>query len=133
MRARCALPLLVIAVLWAGCGSSDRADDASAVAKRFQTALDERDGEAACMELSEDTASRLEQQQQRPCEEAILDLELPSGGSPTEADVYVTSAAVGVTAGGTLFLDEAPGGWEVSAAGCRPSAPDLPYDCELED
>jgi hypothetical protein len=130
---RCALPLLVAAALGAGCGASGRADDATTVAVRFQTALDRRDGGAACAQLSEETAAKLEQQEQRPCEEAILELELPSGGTPSQADVYVTSAAVGVTTGGTLFLNEAPGGWEISAAGCRPTAPQLPYDCELED
>ena len=133
MLTRCALPLLVVAALGAGCGASGRADDATAVAARFQAALDKGDGAAACAQLSEETAGKLEQQEQRPCEEAILDLELPSGGTSGEADVYVTSAAVGVTAGGTLFLNEAPGGWEISAAGCRPTAPQLPYDCELED
>ena len=50
-----------------------------------------------------------------------------------ETSVYVTSAAVSLLDGGTLFLDEAPDGWEISAAGCRPSAPDRPFDCELED
>ena len=133
MRARYALPLLVLAVLGAGCGSSGRAHNATAVAEHFQAALDDRDGEAACAQLSDETAATLEQQEQRPCEEAILELELPSGGSVSEADVYVTSAAVVVTAGRTLFLNEAAGGWEISAAGCRPTAPQLPYDCELED
>jgi hypothetical protein len=45
----------------------------------------------------------------------------------------VTSASVSLVDGGTLFLDEASDGWEISAAGCRPSAPDRPFDCELED
>jgi hypothetical protein len=45
----------------------------------------------------------------------------------------VTSASVSLVGGATLFLDEASGGWEISAAGCRPSAPDRPFDCELED
>jgi hypothetical protein len=40
---------------------------------------------------------------------------------------------VSLLEGGTLFLDEGPGGWEISAAGCTPTAPELPFDCELED
>ena len=133
MRLRGALPLLIVIAVCVGCGNSERRADATAVGQHFQAALDDRDGEAACAQLSEETAAKLEQQEQRPCEEAILEVKLPSGGSVTKADVYVTSAAVGVTAGGTLFLDEAPGGWEISAAGCRPTAPKLPYDCEVEN
>ena len=39
-----------------------------------------------------------------------------------KASVYVTSASVSLVDGNTLFLDEASDGWQVSAAGCRPSA-----------
>jgi hypothetical protein len=124
--------LIVIAVLCAGCGASDRAPDAAATVERFQTALDDRDGELACAQLDEDTASKLEQQRGKPCEEAILELELPQGGTPANTSVYVTSASVTLAEGGTVFLDEAASGWEIGAAGCRPSAPELPLDCELE-
>jgi hypothetical protein len=64
-----------------GCGVSDREPDATAVADRFHAALGRGDGEAACAELSEETASRLEQQEEMPCESAVLALELPRGGS----------------------------------------------------
>jgi hypothetical protein len=123
--------LLAVACLGAGCGG--RSDDATAVVERFQTALDGGDGAGACAELSEQTASALEQQEGHPCDEAILDLDLAVGGEVAETSVYVTSASVSLAAGGTLFLDQASGGWEISAAGCRPSAPDRPFDCELED
>ena len=123
--------LLAVACLDAGCGG--RSDDATAVVERFQTALDGGDGAGACAELSEQTASALEQQEGHPCDEAILDLDLAVGGEVAETSVYVTSASVSLAAGGTLFLDQASGGWEISAAGCRPSAPDRPFDCELED
>jgi hypothetical protein len=123
--------LLAVACLCAGCGK--RSDDATAVVERFQTALDGGDGAGACAELSEQTASALEQQEGHPCEEAILDLDLAGGRDVAETSVYVTSASVSLVDGATLFLDEASGGWEISAAGCRPSAPDRPFDCELED
>ena len=123
--------LLVLSCLCAGC--AERSDDAAAVAERFQAALDGRDGAGACAELSDATANALEQQDGHPCDEAILDLDLGVGGGVAETSVYVTSASVSLGDGGTLFLDEAPGGWEISAAGCRPSAPDRPFDCELED
>jgi hypothetical protein len=123
--------LLALACLWAGCG--ERSNDAAAVVERFQTALDGKDGAGACAELSEPTASALEQQEGHPCDEAILDLHLASDREVSKTSVYVTSASVSLVDGDTLFLDEASDGWEISAAGCRPSAPDRPFDCELED
>jgi hypothetical protein len=127
------LTLAVVAAgLCAGCGASDRAPDAAAVVERFQSALGERDGAAACAALNQETASKLEQQEQRPCEQAILELQLPTGARVAHTSVYVTSAYASLATGGVLFLDESSDGWEVSAAGCRPTAPDRPYDCELE-
>jgi hypothetical protein len=123
--------LLALACLCAGCG--ERSDDAAAVVERFQTALDGRDGAGACAELGERTASALAQQEGNPCGQAILDLDLVAGGEVADTSVYVTSASVSLRGGGTLFLNEASEGWEISAAGCRPSAPERPYDCELED
>jgi hypothetical protein len=129
------LPILVLAAagLVAGCGAADRAPDAGAVVERFQTALERRDGDGACAQLSDEAASKVAQQEGSPCEEAILGLELPMGAELAKTSVYVTSASVALAQGGTLFLSEAPHGWEISAAGCRPTAPELPYDCELED
>jgi hypothetical protein len=121
-----------LALAATGCGAFDRKSDAEAVAQRFHAAIAEEDGRAACAELSEETASRLEQQEGTPCEEAVLGLELPRDGKAAETGVYVTSAFVDLVGGGTTFLDEGPDGWEVSAAGCTPTAPNLPYDCELE-
>lgn len=115
-----------------GCGTTERAPDAAAAAERFHAALGDRDGEAACSELSEETASKLEQQAQAPCDEAVLELELPRDGTAAQTSVYVTTASVLLAEGGTTFLDEGADGWKVSASGCEPTAPDLPYDCELE-
>ena len=135
MPARAAILALgaCFAVAFGGCGASDREADAAVVAERFHAALEQRDGDAACAELSEVTASKLEQQEEMPCEEAVLELELPRGGTAAVTEVYVTSASVALAEGGTTFLDEGPEGWKVSVAGCTPTAPDLPYDCLLED
>jgi hypothetical protein len=128
--------LLALALLAAGvslgCGTSDRETDATTTVERFQRALEGSDGGLACEQLSESTRSKLEQQEGDPCAEAILGLELPAGRTAARATVYVTSASVTLDDGGTLFLNEAASGWEIAAAGCRPTAPDLPYDCELE-
>jgi hypothetical protein len=134
VRLRAASPVLAAALAAAatGCGATDRAPDAAAVAERFHAALGDRDGEAACSELSEETASKLEQQADAPCEEAVLELELPQGGTAAKTSVYVTTASVLLAEGGTTFLDEGADGWKVSASGCEPTAPELPYECELE-
>jgi hypothetical protein len=121
------------ALALAGCGTADREDDAGAVTQRFHAALEDGDGQAACDALSEETASKLEQQEQKPCEEAILSLDLPKGGTVADTRVYVTSAFATLAEGGSDFLDEGPDGWRVSAAGCEPTAPSRPYECELED
>jgi hypothetical protein len=122
-----------LAAAFGGCGASDRETDAAVVAERFHAALEQGDGEAVCAELNEVTASKLEQQEEMPCEEAVLELELPRGGTAAATEVYVTSASVALAEGGTTFLDEGPEGWKVSVAGCTPTAPNLPYDCVLED
>jgi hypothetical protein len=122
--------LLALAV--AGCGTGERADDAAAVSERFHAALESDDGSAACDELSEETVSKLEQQDKKPCEEAILELELPKGGSVADTRVDITSAVTTLAEGGSDFLDEGPDGWAISAAGCVPTLPDQPYECELE-
>jgi hypothetical protein len=122
--------LLMLAA--AACGTADRERDAAAVAERFHAALESEDGRAACDELSEQTASKLEQQAEKPCEEAILELELPKGGTVANARVEQTNAFATLAEGGADFLDEGPDGWEVSAAGCEPTSPDQPYECVLE-
>ena len=132
MRVLVATTLVGLACLVGGCAASGRGDDAQAVVQRFQTALHGRDGDAACAELSEDTSSKLEEQEGKPCEQAILGLELPTG-EMSDSSVHVLSASVSLREGATLFLDEASDGWEISAAGCTPTAPGKPYDCELEN
>jgi hypothetical protein len=132
MGTRGSLLVATAAAILAGCGASDRAPDAAAVAERFHDAIGRQDGETACAELAEETASKLEAQEEKPCPEAILDLDLAQAGSAARTAVYLTSASVTLAEGGTAFLDESDRGWEISAAGCVPTAPDLPYDCELE-
>ena len=69
----------LLALALAACGTADRERDAAAVTERFHAALEADDGQAACEELSEETASKLEQQEKKPCEEAILDARAAEG------------------------------------------------------
>jgi hypothetical protein len=119
------------AAAMSACGTGQRERDAANVVERFHAALGRDDGAAACRELGEETQSELESRERRPCEEAILTLVLPKDGRPVNPRVFVTSAAVDLAEGGTTFLDESSDGWTISAAGCAPTAPGQPYDCEL--
>ena len=132
VRPKAAVPACLLALALAGCGADNRGQDVAAVAQRFHSALEAGDGRAACDQLSETTASKLEQQKNKPCDEAILGLELPKGGPVAATGVYVESAYALGAEGGTDFLSEGPEGWTISAAGCRPTAPKQPYECELE-
>jgi hypothetical protein len=134
VRPRIAFALCLLLALSVGaCGTGDRKHDAASVSTRFHAALESGDGQAACGGLSEETASALEQQEKKPCEEAILTLDIPKGGTPAVERVEITSAYIGLAEGSADFLDEGPEGWKISAAGCRPgSSTDQPYDCELE-
>jgi hypothetical protein len=131
-----ARPTTVIAIAGAllvgGCGTADREADVTAVSDRFHAALEEGDGRAACAELNSETAKKLERQEKRPCEDAILELELPAGARADGADVYMTSAYANLAGAGAAFLDEGPEGWKISAAGCVADGAGQPYDCELE-
>jgi hypothetical protein len=129
---RAAAAACLLFTVAAGCGTGERADDAAAVTERFHAALEANDGAAACDELSEETGSKLEQQEKKPCEEAILGLELPRGGTVADTRVDVTSAVATLAEGDSDFLDEGPDGWKIAAAGCVPTLPDQPYECELE-
>ena len=133
MGSRVASLACLLALTVAGCGTADREADAGAAAPRFHAALEQGDGQAACDQLNAETASKLEKQEKKPCAEAILSLELPKGGTVADTRVYVTSAFTTLAEGGSDFLDEGPNGWRVSAAGCEPTAPSQPYDCELEN
>jgi hypothetical protein len=127
-----AATLALACLALAACGTGDGERDAGAVAERFPVALERDDGRAACGELSAAARSAVERQEKRPCEEAILRLDLSRGAAAGESRVYLRSASVDLGDGSAIFLSEGPAGWKVSAAGCTPTAPDQPYECELE-
>jgi len=136
MRRRRPLTLALLAataVAAAGCGQSDDRATVQAAAERFFTAYDADDGETACAALSEDTREELESQEQRPCAEAIGEVEL-EGGAVEHVYVTVTNAKVDLAGGQSVFLSEQADGWRISAVGCRPQgeATSNPFDCELQ-
>jgi uncharacterized protein YceK len=128
------LPAILVTsavLVLAGCGTvRDREDAAAAVAVRLLSAVQAKDGAAACAVLAPDTSSELEQSAGKSCAEAILDQDLPGPGPVTGSDVYGQWAQVRLT-GDTVFLAVFPDGWRVVAAGCAPRE-ERPYDCALQ-
>lgn len=130
-RALVVLAAAVAVAGLAGCGSVDsRADAASAAAVRLLTAVQDKDGAAACALLAPTTAAQVAESADQPCASAILDEDLPAPGAVSGADVYGQWAQVRLT-GDTVFLAVFPGGWRVVAAGCSPRG-DRPYDCAVQ-
>jgi hypothetical protein len=115
----------------ASCASvGDRSRAAGDVAVRFLTAVAGQDGGTACALLAPATAEKVAGTGEKPCQQAVLDEDLPDPGTVTGTDVYGQWAQVRLT-GDTVFLAVFPAGWRVVAAGCSPR-PERPYDCAVE-
>lgn len=126
--------LLLLCLGATGCGRTEDREQATQVAERFFSALGSGDGAAACAQLSADTRTALEDDEQKPCREAIGGLSIDAG-SPAKLELYLTNAKADLDNGQSAFLSQTAEGWRISAAGCRPgdgSPADLPMDCELE-
>jgi hypothetical protein len=124
---------LVFAV--AGCGRSEDRERVQVVADRFFAAFESENGDEACAQLSPETRSELESQEQIECQDSVNELDLQSG-AVVRVDVFVTSAVVELSSGERAFLDEGESGWRLSAVGCSAQGgkpADRPHDCELED
>jgi hypothetical protein len=118
-------------VFLAACGNSEDLREARLAASGLYSAVEAKQGAAACRRLSQAARKALEEQERRACPEAVVELEV-SGPRVLSVSVFETSAAARMAGGDTVFLDETAGGWRVSAAGCRPAGSERPYDCELE-
>jgi hypothetical protein len=128
---RLAGSLLSVAVVLSGCAPvGDRAESAASTAERFLQDVKDGNGSGACTVLAPATRDELEKSEQKPCDEAILEEDLPEPGNAGETSVYGQWAQVRLT-GDTVFLATFPGGWRVVAAGCTPQD-DRPYDCLLQ-
>jgi len=133
-RRASAICLMLLCLGAVGCGRSADRDQATAVAERFFTAVESGDGATACEQLSVETRTKLEQDEQKPCREAIGELEIEPG-APARVDVYLTNAEAELDNGDSAFLSQTQEGWRLSAVGCKPGAEppsEEPMDCELE-
>ena len=128
------LVLVVLALALAGCGTSDDRDQASATTARFYAALARHDGAGACAQLSDATIKSLEQQESKPCAQAVRALGLQPA-RVKQTSVYITNAIVDLTGDQVAFLGREPTGWKLSAVGCtfdEGKPRDRPADCRAK-
>jgi hypothetical protein len=128
------IALLLLCLGATGCGRSADRDRATAVAERFFAAIDSGDGAVACAQLAPDTRKALEDDERKPCPQAIGALQIEPG-APTEVELYLTNAKADLDNGDSAFLSLTAKGWRLSAVGCKPgsgSSQDEPMECELE-
>ena len=126
--------LLLLCVGLAGCGRSGDHAQATEVTERFFAAVGSGDGATACAQLSTDTRKALEDDERKPCREAIGGLRIDPG-SPVKVALYLTNAKADLDNGESAFLSQTAEGWRLSAVGCKPGdgpPTDAPMDCELE-
>ena len=121
------LGTIVLAV--SSCGARLPAASSS-VAEQFYQAIQRNDGAAACDLLAPQTVHELEQSSQTRCASAILDEDIPAGGTVVELRQYGTEAQAR-TARDTAFLADFDDGWKVVAAACTAQG-QLPYDCKVK-
>ena len=128
------LGLLLLCLGATGCGRGGDRAQATRVAERFFSAVGSGDGATACAQLSADTRKALEEEEGKPCREAIGGLSIDAG-SPAKVALYLTNAKADLDNGESAFLSQTADGWRLSAVGCKPGdgpPTDAPMDCELE-
>jgi hypothetical protein len=116
-------------LLVTGCGASD--DPVAARARDFYGAIGAGDGARACADLAAEARSSLEEQEGKPCEDAVLDEGLSEVSGRPAVKVYGSMAQVSFPSE-TAFLSRFDGGWRLTAVGCHPVRPGDPYDCAIE-
>ena len=121
---------LAVTVLLSSCSAAVSGDDpARVVAEEFYAAVAQGDDAAGCALLAPEARSSLEASTGQRCEQAVSQMQLPAA-QVRRVQVYGQAAFVESDTN-TAFLGRFPGGWRVTAAGCR-ERPDRPYDCQLE-
>jgi hypothetical protein len=134
IRRSLAIALALLCLAATGCGRGADRGDATAVAERFFAAVGSGDDAAACRLLAADTRKALEDEEQKPCRDAIGGVQIDRA-RPTAVELYLTNAQADLDNGERAFLSRTADGWRVSAAGCTTGEgppEDVPMKCELE-
>lgn len=122
----------MLVLLLCGCGApAAREDGAVEAGRAFEAALASGDYAAACRLLAPESRGQLEQDEKRPCGQALRAQGLPVGGDVRDVDVYGRQALLRLV-GETLFLSQFDEGWKVTAAGCVEQPRDTPYQCTVK-
>ena len=122
------LLLAIASAVVTGCGSS-QVGDVEQAAAAFYDAVGAQDGKAVCQLLAPRTREELEQSAQQPCEQAVLDQDIPAAGA---GDVRVFGTMAQVRSGAeSAFLTRFSDGWRIWAAACTPGGPGGTYDCAV--
>ena len=134
LRRSTAIALALLCLAATGCGRGADREEATSVAERFYAAVGSGDGAAACRLVAPDTRKALEDEEQKPCQDAIGGVQIDDA-QPTAVELYLTTAQADLDNGERAFLSLTTGGWRVSAAGCTGGEgppEDVPMKCELE-
>jgi hypothetical protein len=120
---------IAVTTVAAGCANSQEGP-VEEIARDFYRALEADDGAAACALLAERTRSELEKAAQKPCDQAIVDEDLPTVLGLGKVRSFGVAAQVRFDEE-TTFLSRFRDGWRVVAAGCA-RLPEGRYDCQVE-
>ena len=126
--------ILVASLASTGCAAAPERDAVAEVVAAYYDAVGDGRGGRACALLSQATIEALENQESRPCREAITGLD-QRGGRIVAVHAFITSAKVDLASGESVFLDREPGGWRLSALACRVEdgqPRDRPLECDVE-
>lgn len=131
MRVSRSVGSLLAGVVLLGLGGCAQPHDAEvrAAASSFYRGLASADGSKACDHLAPMTLSQLEDSAAKPCQEAVLEEDVPALSGSGEVQVFGTQAQVSWR-GDVTFLARFEDGWKVTAAACTPRAA-RPYDCAI--
>ncbi len=127
---RALVAVLAVPILSECASLAPDAGAAADVASSFHRALSDGDGAAACALLAPETAAALEQDSGQSCRQAVIDQDIPDGGTALDRQAYGQTAQVLLT-GDVVFLASVGDQWRVSAAGCTPRN-ERPYHCSIE-
>jgi hypothetical protein len=134
VRRSTSIALLLVCLAATGCGRAEDRASATEVAEHFLAAVGSGDDAVACDLLAADTRKALEDEEQKPCREAIGAVDIEPA-RPIGVELYLTNAQADLDNGERAFLSQTADGWRVSAAGCTTGEglpEDAPMECELE-
>jgi hypothetical protein len=123
-----ALCVLASSAALSACSAGPHRDAVSATAVSFVSALERKDGAAACQLLTSDAHQSVSGATNIQCAKAILSVD-EQGTTVRSVQVWGDAAQVRVGSD-VLFLRRMSPGWRISAAGCQ-AQPKGPYDCEV--